>query len=126
MPFQQFCNDIVNNVEYDLPCENTEGDTVVEVTYPEGFRSRLNVLKKDILVKIDRLDKISIRYIENAFHDMNKVRDIIRDEYHYEVNDEWLSCVSQEIMGMKYNDLTEDGRAIIKVLTVYLLIQNFI
>ena len=87
-----------------------------EMEVPEHLKTRTDALIESMKPKMDRLDKISISFIENVFDDCH-----IED---FGVCTGILNKLSNSLYGKLFDDLVVDEQAIIKVLTGYICIQK--
>jgi len=115
MTFQEFCDRYANPELIEITCTD-------EV--PREFVEPINTLVNLIRLKVQRADTIKISFIQNKFDDMNEVRRIMNDVYHGEVNESISQALSKNLYGLEFGLLTSSEMAIIKVLTIYLMIQN--
>ena len=76
----------------------------------------------DIKGKLNYLDRISIMYIEEAFRDVDNVVDRLKKTGNEDIPDGVLNCFANKIYAKPFNQLSQKERAIISVLSVYILI----
>lgn len=93
------------------------------VSVPEKYKDTVKVLIKNMRPKRDIFDKIDIPYIEEAFNGNYKAI-LDRNLKDQEVPNSLIEELAYGIFGNKINSLTNNQRAIIKVLAVYICIQN--
>lgn len=115
MIFQEFCDRFANP-------ELIEITTTDEV--PREFVEPIDTLVSLIKLKVKRADTIKISFIQNKFDDMNEVRRIMDETYDGEVIESISQSLSKKLYELDYNVLNREEMAIIKVLTIYLMIQN--
>jgi thermostable 8-oxoguanine DNA glycosylase len=118
MNFEEFCLRIANLSDVE------EISTSEQV--PFQYQQSLDVLVNMIKNKIDRFASVKISFIQNKFDNMEEVKEVMETVYHGEVCTSLSQALAQMIYGMDYNDLLQipNRLAIIKVLTIYLMIQN--
>lgn len=96
-----------------------------EMIVPDKYKTSVNSLITIMKPKMDRLDKVSIKFIENCFKDINEaVRYLDRNTNCGEIPDSVINVLSTELYGKSTKCLTEKEQAIIKVLSCYICIQN--
>lgn len=120
MGFRQFCTRIAtdNIINISTP----EDPMTVEI--PFNLESSIRVLTDTLKPLRKRFDTISIPYVEKCFDDMGKVYNIMDEEYDGDVDEGIPYALAMYLYDKSFNDLSMDEQAIIKVLTVYLLVQN--
>jgi hypothetical protein len=116
MDFLEFC------VRYANPEPITIEDPTQEV--PMNFREPLRVLVNLVRLKLPRADSIKISFVQNKFENMNEVKEIMENEYHGEVMESISQALAQELYHQDYNALQYEETLIIKILTIYLMLQN--
>lgn len=120
MAFVEFCLGKANGDLIDTPFFTEDHDWV---SPPVQYKKPLDVLIKNMKIKRDILDRVSVPYVENAFSgDYKSILDEKLEDG--EVPDSMIEYLSDGIFGKKINDLEYNQRAIIKVLSVYICIQN--
>jgi hypothetical protein len=120
MGFRQFCKRIAteNTIEITIP------DDPMTVGIPFNLESPIQVLTNTLKPLKKRFDSISVPYVEKCFSDMEKVFKVMDEEYDNDVDDGIPYALSMYLYDTQFNELSADDQAIIKVLTVYLLVQN--
>lgn len=92
---------------------------------PEKYKTPVSSLITIMRNKMSILDKITIKFIEEAFDDMDKVQKALDENTENgEIPDGIINHLSIELYHKSFNGLTEEEQAIIKVLSCYLCIQN--
>jgi hypothetical protein len=120
--FMEFCKKLAtNNV---LSITTPDDPNVVEI--PFNLENDITTLVNALKPKMNRLDKIHITYIEACFNDMNRINEILESQYGYDIDDGIPYALSRYLYDIPFNDLDVDRQSIIKVLTVYILVQNYI
>lgn len=114
MSFQAFCENITTIDRI------TDTSPMVPVILQEPF----DALVSNLRTKMARLDRIEIVFIQMAFNDMEHVFDILDNYYHGEINDALASALSDALYHAPIINLTSKELSVIKVLTVYLMIQS--
>ena len=122
MAFLDFCRRYATNRKLEIG-EPADPD-VIEI--PFNLESDIENLVKDLKPKASRFDKIHVTYIETAFNDFDKVVNILKDVYNEDIDDGIAYALSRYLYNTQFNDLDVDRQSIIKVLTIYILIQNYI
>lgn len=111
--FIQFCKNLtVTNIP----------DISEAMDLGEGVRLRIDTISKDIKLKLNNLDHVSVPYIENMFEDIDVVIDKLNGIEDCDVSDAILNRFSQNIYGKMFNSLSSVERSIISVLGIYILI----
>lgn len=120
MGFRQFCKRIAtdNTINITIP----EDPMTVEIPY--NLENTINVLTNMLKPLKKRFDTISVPYVEKYFNDMANVFKIMDEEYNNDVDDGIPYALSMYLYDTQFNELSADDQAIIKVLAVYLLVQN--
>lgn len=118
--FINFCRTLADGRIVDSPLFDSEENSL---TVPHMYEKASNVLIKNMKIKKDIFDKVDIPYIEAAFTDdyANILEDKLEDG---DVPDGLITHLSFGIYGKNLNKLSDDERTIIKVLSVYICIQN--
>ena len=120
MAFVEFCLGKANGDKLETPFFTEDHDTV---SPPEKYKGPLDVLIKNMKIKRDIFDRVSVPYVENAFNgDYKSILDDKLDDG--EVPDAMIEYLADGIYGDKINNLDYNQRSIIKVLSVYICIQN--
>lgn len=117
MNFQQKCEVWATNDHVDV---NDPHDA----SCPDSVKTKLESLVKIMQPKMGILDKINIPFIE-------KEMDRSPDELYTALNTSCQGCIpdgiinvlSQKLYEKQFNDMSTSEQAIIKVLSVYLMIQ---
>lgn len=120
MGFRQFCQNIATDtlMTISVPAD----PNVVEIPY--NLESHITVLTNTLRPMVSRFDNIRVRYVEACFEDMTKVFEILDQEYAGDIDDNIAYALSVYLFDKQFNDLDVSDQAIIKVLTIYLLVQN--
>lgn len=113
MTFLEFCNKIANPDTTPI---------VAQDTLSMEKMNEINHVINGIRYQLSRADSVKLTFIQNAFEDMDKVVNILESKYNGEVNDNIALYLSRNLYGSEYDQLGYE-KAIIKVLTVYLMIQ---
>ena len=115
--FKQFCINITNPV---IPDVDTDAmDCFVELD------NVVNHVTSDIKNKLDIIDKIAIPYIEGKFDKLDNVGRILEFLHRENIPDPMLNLIAFKVYDKSFNQLSNDERSIIAVLSVYILIYNF-
>ena len=120
MGFRQFCKRIATDDTINITIP--EDPMTVEIPY--NLENTINVLTNMLTPLKKRFDTISVPYVEKYFNDMENVFKIMDEEYNNDVDDGIPYALSMYLYDTQFNELSADDQAIIKVLTVYLLVQN--
>ena len=116
--FKQFCINITNP---DIPnIETTECDC------PDELKQSVKIISNDISHKIDFLDRVSIPYIEARFENLDQIETLLEFMELEDIPDTLLNHVAISTFGEVFNSLSNVNRSIIVVLTIYILIHNYI
>jgi len=92
---------------------------------PEKYITPVNSLIEIMKPKMDKLDKISIKFIENYFEDIDTVSELIESHtINGEIPDSIINKLSESLYGRLPDELTDGEQIIIKVLACYICIQN--
>lgn len=120
MAFLDFCLTKADASLFETPFFTEDHD---RVSIPEKYEGPVKVLVKNMKIKRDILDTVNIPYIESAFDgDYKSILDEkLEDD---EIPDSLIEHLANEIYGDNINCLTDNQRVIIKVLAVYICIQN--
>lgn len=116
--FTEFCRRLVTKNR--LTCPYT-------TDIPERYKVPVKTLIDDLKCKKDIFDKINIPYIEPIFdgsYDIDISAELDDKLPDGEIPDGIINVLAEGIFGNKPNELTDDQQAIIKVLAVYICIQN--
>lgn len=114
--FKDFCVNLATTGELDID----DTDRFV----PDNYRSQLDTLINIMSPRMNNLEYINIRFIEDSFEDLEEVKKVLNDRCN-DIPDGIINVLSHKLYGDKsVNQLTEDERSIIKVLAVYLCIQK--
>lgn len=120
MAFLEFCLSKANGDQFDSPFFTEDHDVV---SIPPKYEGPTKVLIKNMKIKRDILDRVNIPYIESAFEgDYKSILDEKLEDG--EIPDPLIEHLADGIYGDKINNLDYNQRAIIKVLSVYICIQN--
>lgn len=115
--FKQFCINITNP---NIPDINTDATMC---SPDDGVV--VDALVNDIKNKLEFLDRVSIPYIEGKFDKLDNVGKILEFTKHEDIPDELINMLSYKLYDCHFNQLSNDKRSIIAVLSVYILIYNF-
>lgn len=113
MSFLSFCQEIATPTNISI----TSNEQV-----PDEFREPFDALVSQMKNKMNRLDRIEVVFVQNKFNNMNKVDDIMQNEYSGEVDDNLAAALSRALYNADFNNLVSEEQSIIKILTVYLMI----
>lgn len=117
--FKDFCKQVVTNYRI------TSDDVGTDMTVPPYFESQVESLIEIMRPKMNRLDRVSVRFIEEYFENIDKVPELFdTNRPTGDVPNSIINKLSTELYGKPVNDLTDDEQAIIKVLSCYICIQN--
>lgn len=114
--FRQFCINITNPEIPDTFTTECECDA--------SMVSSIDTITTDIKRKINFLDNVSIPYIESRFEKLDKLEKIFDYMEIDDIPDTLMNYVSDKVYGVIFNQLSNDKRSIIAVLSVYILIYN--
>lgn len=122
MAFLDFCKRYATNhkIEISVP----DDPNVIEIPY--NLESDIENLVKDLKPKANRFDKLHVTYVEQSFSNFDNVIGILKDVYNEDIDDGIAYALSRYLYDTQFNDLDVDRQSIIKVLTIYILIQNYI
>lgn len=120
MSFQKFCLSKADGSLLDDPFFTEDHD---RVSIPDKYSTPVKVLIKNMRNKVEIFDRVDIPYIENAFSDdyPQILDEKLEDQ---EIPNALIEELAYGIFDKKINDLTENQRSIIKVLSVYICILN--
>ena len=115
----------MNFLEFCMAYANPE-PIVIEDTkeLPVEYQEPLRVLVNLIRLKLPRANAIKISFVQNQFEDMYKVCHIMLGAYNGEVDESISQALSNALYHQDYNMLQFEETMIIKILTIYLMIQN--
>lgn len=118
--FLDFCLSKANGEPFTDPFFTEDHD---RVSIPEKYSGPVSVLIKNMRNKVEIFDRVNIPYIENAFNGdyASILNEKLEDD---EVPNSLFEELAYGIFNNRINDLTENQRSIIKVLSVYICIQN--
>jgi hypothetical protein len=92
--------------------------------YPDSIDTKLHALISNVKPKLQILDKINIPYIENAFDIKPDVlKEHLEKSCECIIPDGLINTLSKELFNKDFNNMIVSEQAIIKVLSVYLMIQ---
>lgn len=121
--FAQFCDNFTSG----LDLSNLEIDSNASLAVPPKYQTICYNICSNIANKVERLDSLSISYIE-AFFDKytkqeldQKLHDMTEED---EIPDGMINYMAYNLYGKIYNDLLPEQKAIINVLSIYSLLQN--
>ena len=107
-----------------ITIETPSDPNVVEI--PFHLENDITALVNNVKPKLNRIDRVHITYIEAAFQDMDKINEILDNVYGYDVDDGIPYALAKYLYDTSFNELDVDRQSIIKVLTIYILVQNYI
>ena len=116
LKFTDFCRKTVTSTQLTEVTASTD--------IPIKYVKPLDVLIKDMKKKVDIFDKINIPYVEAAFDGNDIVKKLDRELVDGEIPDGIINKLSEGIFERKPAELTDVQGTIIKVLAVYICIQN--
>lgn len=116
MNFLEFC------MTYANPEPIVIEDTIHEL--PMEYQEPLDVLVNLIRLKLPRASSVKISFVQNRFEDMYEVCQIMLNVYHGEVDESISQALAKALYHQDYNMLQFEETMIIKILTIYLMIQN--
>ena len=97
-----------------------------DVTCPYHLQRQMQSLVDIMLPKMDILDRIHVPFIEKALSQSpNVMRERLEHTCHGNIPEGLMNALSIALFhGETFNSLSSSNQAIIKVLAVYLMIQN--
>lgn len=117
--FQEFCKRITAGSK-DLSGVSTECAEM-----PEQYKEPVEVLVSMMKTKKKIFDKINVPFIESVFEDEEENKKILSEKIgDNDIPDAIFIRLSNGIFGENPSALNVDQQAIIKVLTIYICIQN--
>ena len=116
--FRQFCINITNPNIPDL--------STTECVCPPTLIEAVDTISADIARKARFLHKVSVPYIEARFENLDKVESLLEFMELDDIPDTLLNHVAMCTFGEIFNKLSNEDRSIIAVLTIYILIHNYI
>ena len=121
--FAQFCDNFTSG----LDLSNLEIDSNASLAVPPKYQTICYNICSNLASKMERLDSLSISYIE-AFFDKytkqeldQKLHDMTEED---EIPDGMINYMAYNLYGTVYNELLPKQKAIINVLSIYSLLQN--
>lgn len=116
--FKEFCTKVATN---EIVTVDSSDNSV-----PETYRTKLDSLVTIMRPRMKNLDRINVRFIEDAFEDINEVKEKLdKKTVDGDIPDGVLNELSKKLYdGKSFNEIAQDEQMIIKVLAVYLCIQN--
>lgn len=121
--FAQFCDNFTSG----LDLSNLEIDSNATLAVPPKYQTICYNICSNVASKMERLDSLSISYIE-AFFDKytkqeldQKLHDMTEED---EIPDGMINYMAYNLYGTVYNELLPKQKAIINVLSIYSLLQN--
>lgn len=121
--FAQFCDNFTSG----LDLSNLEIDSNASLAVPPKYQTICYNICSNLASKMERLDSLSISYIE-AFFDKytkqeldQKLHDMTEED---EIPDGMINYMAYNLYGNIYNNLLPEQKAIINVLSIYSLLQN--
>ena len=121
--FAQFCDNFTSG----LDLSNLEIDSNATLAVPPKYQTICYNICSNLASKMERLDSLSISYIE-AFFDKytkqeldQKLHDMTEED---EIPDGMINYMAYNLYGTVYNELLPKQKAIINVLSIYSLLQN--
>ena len=121
MAFLNFCRTLTDGYELSDPYFSEVHNP--KPYPPVRYKGPSDVLIKNMRIKKDIIDKVDIPYIQNVFKGYFTVL-IDKKLKDREVPNTLIEYLADGIYGKRVNELTKDQRRIIKVLSVYICIQN--
>ena len=118
MNFTEFCLRIANPEQMEIDVDTLDARLPYDID--EALHSLIDIVR----LKIARANFIKISFIQNRFNDMNEVKEIMETRYNGEVNDLIAYKLATGLYHRPITELTHEELAIIKVLTIYLMIQT--
>lgn len=118
-PFLAFCKKIAtsDNIVDDIDINDVE--------VPEKYLDETDNLISSIKPKLNRLDKISISFIQNVFEDIDNVVERLNEDCILgDIPDSIINYLSSNLYGKTFGELTDDEMSIIKVLACYICIPK--
>lgn len=112
MPFLDFCRKVASDeplIVQDAPYD--------ELLLPQSLKVLVDIMKP----KMDRLDRLSLGFIECYFDDMDEVVNTLEQKCCGEIPDKFIVALADKLYG--YRPLDNDEQAIIKVLATYFMLQ---
>lgn len=95
-----------------------------DFNYPDSLSKKVKTLITNIKPKLDILDKINIPYIENVFDVKPEIlRKSLQESCDCNIPDGLINTIAKELYSKDFNSMDISEQAIIKVLSVYLMIQ---
>jgi hypothetical protein len=92
--------------------------------YPDSLSKNVKTLISNIKPKLDILDKINIPYIENVFDTKPEVlKKTLQESCNCDIPDGLINTLAKGLYSKDFNTMDISEQAIIKVLSVYLMIQ---
>ena len=116
MTFEQFCLEFASPDVIDIPTNSVE--------IPSRFNEQVNLLVANCRSQIQRAHNVKLTYIQNKLKDYDAISDILESKYNGEVDDQLMNGLSFAMFGVFYNFLSESAKAIIKTLTIYVMLQS--
>lgn len=117
MKFQQKCEAWATE-------DHLEVEDPDDLTYPVSIETKLKSLINIMKPKMGILDKINIPFIENELEKTpQQLFDSLNTSCKGEIPDGIINYLSKELYSKDFNSMSESEQAIIKVLSVYLMIQ---
>lgn len=115
MTFEQFCLEFASPDVFDIP---TDGQIAPR------FHEQANLLMMNCRSQIQRANNVKLTYIQNKLKDYDAISDILESKYNGEVDEGLMNGLSFVMFGVSYNFLSESAKAIIKTLTIYVMLQS--
>lgn len=117
--FAEFCRRIVT----DVPLSHVSDSMDI----PDRYKTAVKALIKDLKPKKNIFNKINVLYVEPIFdgsYNIDIASELDEKLDDGEIPDGIINALSEGIFGNKPSVLTDKQQAIIKVLAVYICIQN--
>ncbi len=116
MKFQQKCESLSTNQHLEINTDTTE--------YPYAIETKLKSLINIMKPKMEILNKINIPFIEKELdRTPQELQMILERSCGCEIPDGVINVLSKELYNKSFNSMSVSEQAIIKVLSVYLMIQ---
>lgn len=116
MSFKEFCTA--------LACVNEHTVAGDEIIVPAKYEQKLNVFMESIKSKVNRFDKLDMTYIQTAMRDPALTSRITAEVPDEEIPSGIINKLATTLYGNKYDELENDNKMIINVLSIYFIISN--
>lgn len=117
MIFDQFCKQIASNELLTDPivCSEDDADDIL--------KERAQALCGIMRLKMNKLDRIEIPFIEENLKDLNRVEQLLSEYNQGEIPDYLLMTFSEKLYGIPFNELNIDQQSVIKTLSIYICVS---